>query len=155
MKPLSFDGQFDVVASVDDVFSLSGIQLTTTMDTLLINEDDWGGFRLDVDGKNLKQPFNAYMSITHNDRQLTAEGYYNPPGFEGRGAKRKKAQPNYFDFDINISNYPLAILDYWIGAGVSNTVGNFDGVVDLFGCPKSQILPVMQRSGKGLPPSIT
>jgi hypothetical protein len=135
-EPLSFDGQFDVVASVDDVFSLSGIQLTATMDTLLINEDDWGGFRLDVDGKNLKQPFNAYMSITHNDRQLTAEGYYNPPGFEGRGAKRKKAQPNYFDFDINISNYPLAILDYWIGAGVSNTVGNFDGVVDLFGLPE-------------------
>ena len=125
---LDFGGHFNVSAEVGNVFTLEDFSAVAEADSFFINKDDFGKLRLDAEMKNINSPINSYLTITKGIEQLTAEGTYRLPN--------AKVQPNYFDFDINIYNYPLSIAEYWLSDGLSNTVGQFDSKVNLYGLPK-------------------
>ncbi len=133
-KQLDFDGRFKVEADIQDVFKLKEVKLAVLADTFLVNGDDWGALRLDAHMADRQAPLTAYMSITKPSQQLTAEGYFVPPN-----AKRKKWMTHKYELTTNINNYPMYIAEYWIGNGVTNTQGNFDGQFKIYGESKPHI----------------
>ena len=124
---MDFGGNFNVSAEIGDLFKLEDISAVAEADSFFINNIDFGKFRLDAEMANLKSPVNSYLSITKGIEQLTLEGTYRLPN--------AKIQPNYFDFDANIYNYPLNIAEFWLSDGLSNTVGQFDSKLNLYGKP--------------------
>ncbi|MCB0678514.1 MAG: translocation/assembly module TamB domain-containing protein, partial [Saprospiraceae bacterium] len=132
--PLDFAGAFDLEVKVEDIFEMKGISFSLEADTLRINSDDWGGLRFDAQAASLKSSFETFLTVTRPDQQLLAEGYYNPPSFEpSPGRSKRSREANYFDLDIHVASYPARILEYWIGSGISKTVGSVDGQVRLYG----------------------
>ncbi len=130
---LYFDGDLSLDISADDVFALNGFELDLAMDTLKIFEDDWGVLSLNAKLPTLDDKVQTYLSLTKDDQQILAEGYYIPPN------KNRKAnldfEDNFFDFDIGSNAVPLSLLEYFIPSGLSNTQGFVDADVKLSGFP--------------------
>jgi len=130
---LYFDGDFTLDIEAKDVFAFEGFELNLNMDTLKIFEDDWGVLSLNAKLPNLDEKIQTYLSLTKDDQQIIAEGYYIPPN------KNRKTNPdyqdNFFDFDIGSNAVPLSLLEYFIPSGLSNTKGFVDADVKLSGFP--------------------
>ncbi|MCB9264681.1 MAG: translocation/assembly module TamB domain-containing protein [Lewinellaceae bacterium] len=135
--PLDFAGRFNTIAEIENIFQLSGIKATVLADSLFVNGDDWGAMRLDAEAANLKSPFQAFLSITKDTSQLLAEGFYNPAPVKEEDNLPEEQQANYFDFNLDVVGYPVAIAEYWIGSSVSNTVGSFNANLRVHGFPKA------------------
>ena len=129
-----FDGNFDVQASIEDVFKTKNIKVSASMDTLILNKTDWGTVRIDADIKDLKSPVKANVNITKGDQQLIMKGFYTLPNTYYEGTAMSYPG-NYFNFDLVVNRYPLIIAKYLIGDGVSDVSGKFDGNAHLFGFP--------------------
>ncbi len=128
-EKLEFDGTLNVHASVGDLFQLSDINAVATSDTLEINGEDWGAFRLDAETTGSKKDsVDIYVSITKDQRRLTAKGALGPFSKSAKSLDHKD-----YRFKVDILNYPLAIAEYFIGNGISNTLGTFDADVKLEG----------------------
>jgi hypothetical protein len=131
---LNFAGSFDVNAEVKDIFNLNGITANVQGDTLWVNDDDWGVFRLDLRAEDLKSRLYANLFLTKDTSQIVSNGYFNLAEQTGKkGASNLSAQ--YFDFNIFATNLPVAMAEYWLEGTVSNTVGSFDSNLRIFGAP--------------------
>jgi hypothetical protein len=124
-EPLQFSGRYQAYAVARDIFQMKDFSLIATSDTLFVNGDDWGRFRLDVLAPDLRDRVNAYMSIAKDTSQLAAEGYVYPQSAPGDNPPADK-QAGYFDFGVGINRFPLAYAEYFIGETVSGTLGGFD-----------------------------
>ncbi len=133
---LQFGGRVDLKAQVQNLFEMKELTANLTIDTLLINNDDWGILRLDAETPSLEEPVDAYLSLTEKQRniQVTAEGKYYLPT-----VPLKKGRPipkNFFDFDIGIANFPIQFLEYVLSTSISNTVGTLNAdKIRLYGVP--------------------
>ncbi|MEO1624202.1 MAG: translocation/assembly module TamB domain-containing protein, partial [Bacteroidota bacterium] len=125
---LDFNGRFSVEATSSDIFKLKDINLSVAADTILVNGDDWGSLRVDAGMPSTKHAIQAYVSITKEEQQLIAEGYFAPPN-----SVRKDFMKHRYEVNGNINNFPLFIAEYWIADGVDNTKGSFDAEVKIYG----------------------
>lgn len=136
--PLDFNGYFDTEIEIGDVFRMRDIHAAIISDTLKINGEDWGAFRIDAETESFKDRLNAYVSITNDTTQLLAEGYYNfadLPLAAYRRNSTEERQANYFDFNVDLSGFSLEIADYFIGDLISDTGGSFGGNLQFYGFP--------------------
>ena len=124
-EPLDFDGYCDINLRVRDISKLEDIDVIVLSDTLYINEDDWGAFRLDAKVDDLNSRINAYMTITKDTAQLIAEGFYNLKDLTKKPQNDKDKKGNY-NINLNVAGFPLKIAEYFVGSSISNTIGNFD-----------------------------
>ncbi len=123
---MDFTGKFDVKASVADFYTLKDFDLAIIADTLEINGDDWGLLRVDGHTPDLNSAVETYISITKGPEQLIVEGDVYLPSMD-------IAKERDFDVNIDISYYPLYIVEYFLGHAISNTVGRIDGAVTMGG----------------------
>ena len=136
-EPLNFRGDFNAIIEVKDIFHLEDISATILSDTLWINEDDWGVFRLDAAAESTKKTVNAYVSLTKDTTQLIAEGFFNPTNLNPEKGLQVPLDEsvNYFDFKVNIEGFPLSIAEYFISNNISQTEGSFSGNLQFYGLP--------------------
>ncbi|MCR9101277.1 MAG: translocation/assembly module TamB domain-containing protein [bacterium] len=134
-EELDFGGPFNMVAEVDNIFKMEGLNATVMADTFLVNDDDWGALRLDANAADLKSRFEGYLAITKDTSQLIAEGFFNPEDTRRarRGGDREKAQ--YFNIGLNVTSFPVNIGEYWLEGTIKNTVGYFDAGASIYGFP--------------------
>jgi hypothetical protein len=134
-EELDFGGPFNMVAEVDNIFKMEGLNATVMADTFRVNDDDWGALRLDANAADLKSRFEGYLAITKDTSQLIAEGFFNPEDTRRarRGGDREKAQ--YFNIDLDVTSFPVNIGEYWLEGTIKNTVGYFDASASIFGFP--------------------
>lgn len=133
---LDFDGKFDANLAVQDVFKLKNFSASIEGDTLLINQRDFGRLRLDANVEDLKNQASLYLSISTDTMQLLAQGIYNLANLPNTPDNRRTdEQAKYFDFDIDITAYPLDIAEFFIGNSVSGVRGFFNSHLELDGLP--------------------
>ncbi len=132
--PLNFSGDYDLVATVNDVFQMRDINASITSDTMYINGDDWGYFRLDAKAEDLDHRFNGYLTLTKDTSQMIAKGFFNPKDLVEENPAPSETR-NYFDFTVDIAGFPLKMAEYFIGGTVENTTGSFDANLRFFGPP--------------------
>ncbi|MBI1227268.1 MAG: hypothetical protein GC192_18695 [Bacteroidetes bacterium] len=115
IKKHTIGGIADLTAKVKNVFKFEGLSALLRIDSLKINGDDYGVLRVDASANSPKETITATLSIEGDTSLLTADGYFNPPGFVAT-SKRKwiKNEPLYFDFNIDIEKYPVKIVNYFV-----------------------------------------
>jgi hypothetical protein len=132
---LDFGGPFNLIAEVDNIFKMEGINATVMADTFLVNDDDWGALRLDANAANLKSRFEGYLAITKDTSQLIAEGFFNPEDTRRARWGGDREQAKYFNIDLDVISFPVDIGEYWLEGTINNTVGHFDAAASIYGFP--------------------
>ena len=125
---LDFGGKFYVLLEAGNIYKLENIYATAIADTLYVNNDNWGELRVDLAMPSLNDQINTYLSVTEGGRLLKAMGHVAPI----KKPEGKKFR-NDFVQDVTLKKYPLAILEYFILNGISETTGFVDAAVKLDG----------------------
>ncbi|MCB0638705.1 MAG: translocation/assembly module TamB domain-containing protein, partial [Lewinella sp.] len=137
--PLNFRGEFDMMAQVDDVFKMKGINATVSCDTFRINNEDFGWLRLDATAPDLNSQVSTYLSVTRDTMQMLVEGVYNLDQIVRQGEQQREVplerRKNYFNLNLNFAGYPLDIAEYWLSGGITDTEGSFDANLTVSGMP--------------------
>ncbi|MEM6394909.1 MAG: translocation/assembly module TamB domain-containing protein [Bacteroidota bacterium] len=129
---LDFSGNFGAEVIIKDVFRQEGITANMRADSFLINGDDFGWMRLDVNLANLKDQLIAYLSINKETSQLTAEASYNL-GDLNPDTQLAEDLKDYLNLEVNLTDYPLEIAEYWVGGSVSEIDGSVDATLNVEG----------------------
>ncbi len=132
IKKLKFGGRLNTEVQSKNIFQLQDFVAIAKIDTLFLNQDDWGQFKLTAETKNLKNPLDVTINLDKDDRSLLAKGNFTP-GY----VTPNKTEQNYFDFDIIIKKYPVDFAEYFLSPNINNTVGFFDANLNLKGVPKT------------------
>ena len=129
-KPLQFSGLFNFFLDVENLYKLIGLEMVVESQSLVINKDDWGAMRLDVQMEDLSQPVSAYLSVTSpvESRQVLVEGKYFPP-FQWHSDTLK----NTLEASVSFSRLPLQVAEYFIKDLISDTKGEVNALVKLEG----------------------
>jgi hypothetical protein len=134
-EKLDFAGDYDIMVSINDIFEMKGLNVNALADTLWINDDDWGQFRLNASADDLKSRVESDLTITKDTRQLIAEGYLQlAPTTENPQKPEEEAM--FFDYDLRLINFPLNIAEYFIAPEVRNVEGRLEADLRFFGVPK-------------------
>ncbi len=135
--PLDFGGLFSLRLSIDDIFSMNHLELEVQMDSLLINGDNFGTFKLLAHSDQLKRPVFASLFLDNGHQRLSARGRYNPPTYRPlANPQLLSEQPNYLNIDLQVDRYPIRILEYWLAPAIHDTEGILSGSARFEGLPK-------------------
>ncbi|MCB0609358.1 MAG: translocation/assembly module TamB domain-containing protein [Lewinellaceae bacterium] len=136
-EPLNFDGRFNTLVTIENVFDLQGIEARLRSDTFLINQEDFGVLELSADVPDLKSKVEYYLAITKDTMQLTAKGVYNIDDLRQPTEKEKflpsDLKKNYFNLTVDVSSYPLDIARFWTGDAITDIQGLFNADLNFSG----------------------
>ncbi len=125
---LDFDGKFFVLLEAGNIYKMEDIYATAIADSMKVNGDYLGELRLDLAMKSLKDQVDAYVSIKDKDQYIIGEGFVAP-----FNKSSKTSYINDLDFNFVLHKYPLALVEYFIPNGISNTVGSLNSELRLYG----------------------
>lgn len=128
-RPIAFGGRMNISVSAEDIFRQRNLSLAAVSDTFYMNRDDWGILRIDAHVEDNKHPVHGFISLTRDTVQFIGEGFFNLADI-GEQPMQKKG---YFDLNVNIHSFPLAVAEYFIGETISHTHGYFDADVHFSG----------------------
>jgi len=144
-KQMDFAGRYSIDLTTPDIYNLGNINALIQSDTFWVNGDDWGKFELNANLADLESQLTTQLSIQRGLRELNLDGYVILPSTKKMSGKtnevsNKKLDPSkYFNLDLELLNYPLNILEYFIGENASETVGLVDIRTNISGIPKQKI----------------
>lgn len=121
----TFDGTANVVLSVENVFDLTGLEVETIIDNLTINNQPFGDLHSLF--YTLSSDELATVSIEvedQNKKSLDIDGHYD--------LFNKANHPvPVFDFDVRANQFPILVLEFFLGNIIENTKGYANAKVEL------------------------
>ncbi|MEN9613568.1 MAG: hypothetical protein RLZZ628_4382, partial [Bacteroidota bacterium] len=134
-------GKYKVDASTDDIFKMTNLSVTASMERFFVNKDDRGKLDVQVNMADLKNYIYAYINLLKVDtvlkgekreslEQLVIEGRYYPTDMRTNKGVFKK---NDIAVDLTATNMPFNIINYLIESGISGTEGRVEGELNLTG----------------------
>ncbi len=139
---LKLDGNISLDLAAYDLFNLKEIELKTEVDSFTVNDDYYGKMVIEANAPDFQSQVEAQIHMVDGiDKSFHANGIYNPPHL--------KENPNYFDINMNIQNYPLNIGEYFIGEQISNTQGKVSAKLTLEGTPTNADLNGLAKVKNG------
>lgn len=131
---ITFGGQFDLSASVNNLFELSGFSLLMSSPQLSMNDEEVGRVVLSSRADSLSGRLDSELRIAGNGQVIEAKGYFNlgeaSPGVEGAPAKP------HFDYTLSLTNLPVSVPAQFIRELLTYTYGTVDGEVRIHGTPQ-------------------
>ena len=126
-EKLAFEGNLDLSIHSNNVFELTEFETIMDVDSLLINEDYYGKFRLNAATENLNGPVQVLVNIENGNQHFNGSGSIITNETLGDFTDDK------LDLNIEISDYPVKIGEYFLGQHISNTSGVFDANLTVTG----------------------
>ena len=143
-EQLNFNGHFDLSASVEDLFQMKGLALELESDNLRVNEDPFGSLQIELNAPDLRDRVTTFIRLQRNAQKLEVNGHYYLPNYLiARNRRYGRHKPNTLDLQVEIANYPLDMLEYWLHESIENTVGEVDARLQVSG-------PLLKPHIKGL-----
>ena len=130
IKNMEFQGRLNAVVEIEDLFKAKGFRASTKVDSLKMNDFYLGKLDAKIAFRDVFSPIDINANIRKNSSKLGLVGTYTSPTVE---TNFKKAP--YFNFKIEARDYPLQIIEEFIGDFVSQTRGTFNADVLLIGTP--------------------
>ena len=125
-KQLAFKGNAYSSLRFANIFESSEVTYKLDLDTLVINNDDYGQLHANAQMDSLSSLGKLHLNIDNPNRQFEIDGQF----FLNSEARKDTAQPLY-KFDLQVADYPIAIAEYFIGHSISETTGSFDAQITL------------------------
>lgn len=129
----TFGGKFEVDAEIGNVFKMSDLKATLNLDTLVWNKRDWGKLQLKANSQGLDSIANFYATMTKDDQQVIAEGFFVPTSRHVVTGERRYYPKNYLSLKATTSNIPMLWISYLVGSGVSDMQGTINADISLKG----------------------
>ncbi|MBT8221149.1 MAG: translocation/assembly module TamB, partial [Bacteroidia bacterium] len=137
-EPLDFDGDYKLSVGLQDAFSGKGLYALLYMDTLYINNEDWGSLAVNVSSEDLKSAYDIDLLLERDDRKISTSGLFFT---QNVSTMTHNGQPTeYLDFDIDIDELPLKTVEYFIPHIFSNSKGEMDLDANLSGIPANMAM---------------
>lgn len=137
--PLTFSGKANVAATVQNIFKFNNLSAVVTMDSLIINDDDYGKLWVTASAPTIRDKFLSAVSIKKGTQEITAEGYYYPPNHQGETIATKRQEEkilrNYLDYDVSVTDFPINFLEYFLKPSIADTEGLLNVEGRLYGPP--------------------
>jgi len=114
---------------VDEARSFKGANGFFVVDSFMYMGDYWGELNGTLSSDNISSPINVDLLLKDNDRNISGKGSYLP-SLDG--------QKDDLNLKIDVANYPVSFLEYYVGKFISNTTGVFNGNLSLNG-PTNQL----------------
>ncbi len=121
---MKFSGNAYATLFFRNIFRKDNVDLNLVIDSLHINEDDFGTLRSLVFLEDLDSKGTLDFSMAHAMHSITAKGDFFVPL-----TKEQKGEQLEFFFDINLREFPIKVGEYFIGNAISNTEGTINGDV--------------------------
>ena len=139
---LDFAGDYSVDVIVEDLYRLKDLKAKIVSDTFFINQSDYGRLELNASTESINDQVDVDLSIKRGTdiQELAVKGFYQLPkgknNIDLTGELTKQNPDNYFDFDIDLIDYPLGFIEYFIGHIMSETQGHVFIDANVKGLPK-------------------
>lgn len=124
-------GRLSAEVTIEDLFNLQNFKAVTSIDTLRYFGFEIGQTNATVEFPTLQHPIAIDANILGIDNsRLAILGTYTLPNLN-----RNFKKDHYFNFKVETRDYPLNIIEAFIGDYVSNTRGQFDSDIIVAGTP--------------------
>ncbi len=126
-KQLAFQGDAYTTLKLANLFKPSELTYQLSLDSLLINGDHYGDLAIQAQMDSITSKGNVNLSILHPDQSLEIDGDFFVPNKQ-RNIHQDKS---LYRLDLQVSKYPIALSEYFIGHSISESTGTFDAQITL------------------------
>lgn len=132
IENVTYDGKVFADVRVEDIFKLKNITSQNRIDSVYFKDRYWGTLNVKANLKNRKSPLKLEAKL-NNDRKerVYLAGSYNLPS-----AKNSFRPANHLNFKAETRNFPLDVIEYFLGNNISDTRGVVDADVIFTGTPQ-------------------
>ena len=131
LEGYQFKGRANGKVTIKDIFNAQNLKAQVAIDTLMMNDLKLGKATAVVAFPDLNSPISINAVIRDKRKsRFSLAGTYTAPNIESNFRK-----DHYFNFKIEARNYPLKIIENFVGDFVSRTEGDFDGDIIAAGTP--------------------
>lgn len=124
-KKYTFAGTANVIMSVENIFDLTGLEVETVIDDLVVNEQPFGTMNTLFYTLRSDQMAKVSVDVTKEGRtSLTVEGEYDV-------FNRDQNKVPIFDFDVRASQFPILVLEFFLPDIIEKTKGYVNAKVDI------------------------
>ncbi len=130
LRNTEFGGKLNAKVTTEDLFKLTDLRTTTTLDSFVINNDYWGNVELSATAKDITTPVETRLRVNmlnQTDSILITGQYFSPLSDVG------KVNPNSFDCQVEAGNYSVEFVEYLLRGEISDLRGRFDADLRLWG----------------------
>jgi len=136
-KELEFNGKYSFSFRAADIFEKKNLTAKGWMDSLIINNDNFGQTELTAEWKDFSQLVKANLIIGKDKTaKLKAVVQYQPKTNEAQSKKELRLPLDHYSGNIVLEEYPMKIAEYFISSGISHTSGTLDGNLQISGSIK-------------------
>jgi len=128
---LDFAGKAEISFEIDKLSSVNEISAKVFSDEFIINDDNQGVLAGSVSYFKLDRSLSMDVSIDDGNSRLSSKGIVSLSSITSQ-------ETNHYNLAINAKDYPLDILEYFIGDGISDTKGRINmamNITDVDGKP--------------------
>ncbi len=123
---LAFNGTMYSALRFENIFEKSAMVFDLAIDSVEVNGDYYGDLDAMATLPDIDSLGDIELSVVGLDKTLYSSGHLFLPL-----SKKNRDKPVDYSFDVDIENYPVKILEYFLSHAISNTVGEFDADVSL------------------------
>lgn len=122
-EKVKFSGNLQIYAKVLDVYKMKNFGLVVYSDSLNLNKDYWGKFKMNCSAENFKDLVYLDYELDNDSTNMYGKGYLDISQQDNIGLKLSN----------KFKNLPLKTIEYFIGNGISHTFGVVTGNANLEG----------------------
>ncbi len=116
---LDFAGNSELSFSLDKLAGLGQIDVSVYSDGFIVNEDDYGELKLNGSWYKADRTMDVDLRMSDGESSLSSQGIV-------RLSSITSDERTHYDFTLRIDDYPLDMLEYFLGDGISETRGLID-----------------------------
>lgn len=121
----TFGGQASVILSVENLNDLTGLEVETLIDDLVINKQPFGRLNSLFYTLGSDELATVSMDVMKDGREsLRIEGKYDL-------FNKSQNKVPVFDFDLRATQFPILVLEFFMGSIISNTQGYVNAQIDV------------------------
>lgn len=120
---IKLSGNLQIYARILDVYKMKNFGLIVYSDSLNLNNDHWGKFKMNTSAENFKDFVFIDYELEHDTISMYGKGFLELADKENLKLKLS----NKFNY------LPLKALEYFIGTGIKNTSGSLKGNFNIEG----------------------
>ncbi len=124
-EKFTFEGLANVIMSVENINDLTGLEVEAVIDDLVINNEPFGRIRSLFYTLGSDELAQVTVDVVNEEHQtLAVKGEYDL--FNTSGNKVP-----VFDFTLRASQFPILVLEFFMGSIISNTQGYVNAQIDV------------------------
>ncbi|MFK8056722.1 MAG: translocation/assembly module TamB domain-containing protein [Saprospiraceae bacterium] len=133
---LKISGEVDAYLSATDIYAQEGISFSASIDTLTVNDVDWGAIQNLITLENKNSPLGVYTTFSRKGQQAVLDATIALQ--DGVVIEGKERPAQYFDAYLNSDDFDMSFISYFV-PGITDLQGKLGADLHVKGTPDNMI----------------